>query len=238
MSKSFEKLLFKGLTFELQAGRMTGLAGSNGSGKTTLSRIILGLEQADSGSVLVFGSNNEWRLATEDDLRERVYYVFQNPDHQIVGTIVEDDVAFGAENRNYPRTQLQLRVREAIIRTGLVGLEKTNPQMLSGGQKQRLAIAGALAVGSECLILDEPTAMLDQKARLEVRDLMRDLLESGMAILLISHLPEELMLCDQVLVLHEGKYFIYDNPADLYCGTLYEQLGLHPPFSAFSRGSI
>jgi energy-coupling factor transport system ATP-binding protein len=110
--------------------------------------------------------------------------------------------------------------------------------MLSGGQKQRLAIAGALAVGSECLILDEPTAMLDQKARLEVRSLMKDLLASGMSILLISHLPEELMLCNQVLVLHAGKCFKYDDPADLYRDSLYVELGLHPPFSAFAKGPV
>lgn len=234
LTKSFEKPLFQDLNFELRAGCLTGLAGINGSGKTTLSRIILGLEQADKGSVLMkYG--DDWRLAEEQDLRDKVYYVFQNPDHQIVGTIVEDDVAFGAENRNYSRPELIQRVQEAIRRSGLSGWEKTNPQMLSGGQKQRLAIAGALAVGAECLILDEPTAMLDQRARLEVRSLMRELLESGLSILLISHLPEELLLCDQILVLHEGQHFLYADPAALYCDKRYKKLGLQPPFSAFAK---
>lgn len=234
LSKSFTKKLFSNLSLELPAGSMLGLTGSNGSGKTTLSRIILGLEEADTGSILLM-HDGEWQVPDERQLRDKVYYVFQNPDHQIVGTIVEDDVAFGAENRNYNHLELSKRVSEAIARTGLSGFEKTNPQMLSGGQKQRLAIAGALAVGADCLILDEPTAMLDQKARQEVRQLIKELLDSGMAILLISHLPDELLLCDRVLVLHEGEHFIYDDPQELYFSGLYEQLGLQPPFAAFGK---
>jgi energy-coupling factor transport system ATP-binding protein len=229
LSKSYGKnRVFEGVSFDLVPGQLLGLLGLNGSGKTTLSRLLLGLESPDSGGLLCVEDGKECELSPTQ-LRDSVYYVFQNPDDQIVGTIVEDDVAFGGENRAYPRQDLVERVRIALERTGLTGLEGMNPIMLSGGQKQRLAIAGALAVGARYLVLDEPTAMLDTTARKEVLELIMDLLSQGLGILLITHLPSEMLLCHRLLVLRDGEAGLFDDPRQFFLSGKFRDFDLEFP---------
>jgi len=229
LSKSYaQRKIFERVSFDLVPGRLLGLLGYNGSGKTTLSRLLLGLEAPDEGCLLKVEQGHELELSPVE-LREQVYYVFQNPDDQIVGTIVEDDVAFGGENRAYPREELIQKVEFALKRTGLTGLEKMNPMMLSGGQKQRLAVAGALSVGAKYLVLDEPTAMLDPTARKEVLELIKELLSQGLGILLITHLPSEMLLCDQLLVLNDGRATLFDDPFEFFQGGSFKDFGLEAP---------
>ena len=228
LSKSFEgKILFHGLNFELSPGKITGLLGKNGSGKSTLGKILLGILEPDEGSVEFPGSEH-----SSDGIhlhRGKVYYVFQNPDDQIVGTVVRDDVAFGCENRSLPREVLIERVKTSLERTGLKGLENANPMMLSGGQKQRLAIAGALAVEARVLILDEPSAMLDPDGRSQVLELLGELVRDGICILLITHLPEEILLCDNLLILREGRMESVEDPKSFFLDGIASDLKIDDP---------
>jgi len=224
LSKSYGKLeLFSQLCFELNTGEAVALVGRNGSGKSTFGKILLELEEPDSGSVKVLeGDSNV-------SLRDHVYYIFQNPDNQIVGTVVEDDVAFGMENRGVERSELLKRTKEALKRVGLDGLSTTNPQMLSGGQKQRLAIAGALAVGARFLVLDEPTAMLDPTARTEVMALVQQLKNQDMGILWITHHPNEVLSCDRVLAI--GDSSIVTSPRIFFDDKVHLDYGIDLPES-------
>jgi energy-coupling factor transport system ATP-binding protein len=228
LSKDFNgKNLFHGLNFELSAGKITGLLGKNGSGKSTLGKILLGILDPDEGAVEFPGSDQP-----SEGLpchRDKVYYVFQNPDDQIVGTVVRDDVAFGCENRSLPREILIERVETSLERTGLKGLENANPMMLSGGQKQRLAIAGALAVEARVLILDEPSAMLDPDGRSQVLELLGELVREGICILLITHLPEEILLCDNLLVLRDGGMKSFEDPKRFFLDGFASDLKIDDP---------
>lgn len=215
LSKSFgEKKVFHSVTNYLKRGELLGLTGLNGCGKTTLSKILLGLESADEGEILYFDNESKQLNLTQPEARRSFYYVFQDPDHQIVGTIVEDDVAFGLENHGVDGYELRKKVDDAIVRAGLEAVRKLNPVFLSGGQKQRLAIAGALCVGAEFLILDEPTAMLDSSARRDFLSFLKELTDQGVSILLISHHSEELALCERLWVLQDGDLLEFKTPGD------------------------
>ena len=208
--------VLKGVDLVIEPGQWLTVVGRNGSGKSTLARCINGLFQPDSGQVLVDG------LDTQDDdqlyaIREKVAFVFQNPDNQFVATSVEDDVAFGLENLGLPREEITSRVEEALSVMRLSAERDKAPHMLSGGEKQRVAIAGALAMASTYLVLDEPTAMLDPLMRREVLDSVVSLhKERGLTIIYVTNIMEEVLLADRVILLDDGRVARDCTPAELF----------------------
>jgi energy-coupling factor transport system ATP-binding protein len=198
------------LSLQMQAGERLAVLGANGSGKSTMVRLANALLLPVSGVVSVEGMDTT-DPKSADAIRKRVSVVFQNPDNQIVATSVEDDVAFGPENLGLPRPEIRRRVDAALEAVGLVGLERREPHLLSGGQKQRLAIAGALAMGSQYLILDEPTSMLDPTGRAEVLDVLAQVAESGRAVVHVTHDLSEAMRAHRALVMHQGAV-VFDGP--------------------------
>jgi energy-coupling factor transport system ATP-binding protein len=203
------------VSFDLAPGEVLAVAGANGSGKSTLARLADGLLTPSSGTVNVDGLDT----AVDEDtweIRSRVGMVFQDPDDQIVGTVVEEDVAFGPENLGVPADELRSRVTTALEAVGLTGLERREPHLLSEGQKQRVSIAGALAMGPAYLALDEPTAMLDPAGRRAVLDLVDRLAHAeGHGVLHVSHDATSIARADRVLVLEAGRVLFIGAPADL-----------------------
>lgn len=201
----------------LAPGEVVVLLGSNGSGKSTLVRLCNALLLPDVGSVSVDGIvSSDARMLWQ--LRTLVGVVFQDPDNQIVGTVVEEDVAFGPENLGVPREELRLRVDEALAAVGLTGLERREPHLLSGGQKQRLAIAGALAMRPSYLVLDEPTSMLDPQGRRDVLEIVHGLRREGTGILHVTHHLQDALHADRVMVLEAGSVSFSGSPAELLTG--------------------
>lgn len=203
-----------GVSITLGAGEMVGVLGPNGSGKSTLARLCNALIMPTDGSVTVDGMDTR-EPASVWDIRSRVGFVQQNPDNQIVGTVVEEDVAFGPENLGVPLPELRNRVDEALALTGLSELARREPHLLSEGQKQRLAIAGALAMRPSYLVLDEPTAMLDGQGRHDVAAILGRLRASGVGILYVSHHLQEVLVADRVVVLDGGRAVFEGTPRSL-----------------------
>jgi energy-coupling factor transport system ATP-binding protein len=195
-------------------GKVTALLGANGSGKSTLARMSNGIIVPQSGSVTVDGASAH-DIETVWDVRRSVGMVFQNPDDQIVGTVVEEDVAFGPENLGISRPELRERVSKSLEAVGLSGLERREPHLLSGGQKQRLAIAGALAMDPAYLVLDEVKTMLDPQGRDDVDDIVRVLAGEGRGVLMITHDLADLGLADDVVVLAHGRTVFAGDAAEL-----------------------
>ena len=200
--KSFAAL--KHITAQIRRGEFTAIIGTNGSGKSTLARHLNALLLPTNGELLVDG------MKTSDEragwkIRQKVGMVFQNPDNQLVAAVVEEDVAFGPENLGVPSEEIKKRVELALKKVGMTAYKKQAPSMLSGGQKQRVAIAGVLAMQPDCIVLDEPTAMLDPKGRAEVMATIHELNEKeGITIVLITHFMEEAVTADRVLVIDRG----------------------------------
>jgi len=218
-----------GLSLTVAQGEVLAVVGANGSGKSTLARLADGLLLPDTGRVLVDGIDTADERQTWD-VRSRVGLVLQNPDNQIVGTVVEEDVAFGPENLGVPRDELRVRVRDAIEAVGLTGLERREPHLLSEGQKQRLAIAGALALRPAYLVLDEPTAMLDPRGRADVLRVLDELKNAGGGVVHITHDPGEAVRANRVLALDRGSAAYLGDPAGLMRDeTLLKALGLEAP---------
>lgn len=201
--KTFDAL--SDVTCTIPKGSFTAIIGTNGSGKSTLARHLNALYLPTSGEVIVEG------MKTSDmehiwDIRQKVGMVFQNPDNQLVAAIVEEDVAFGPENLGVPAEEIRKRVDYALEKVGMSAYRTHSPAMLSGGQKQRIAIAGVLAMHPDCIVLDEPTAMLDPLGRKEVMDTIHELNRSeGITIVLITHFMEEAVTADHVLVVDRTK---------------------------------
>ena len=226
-----EEPALENLSLEIEKGSYTAILGANGSGKSTLAKLIDVIEVPDSGRVVVFGKD------TSDDsvfwqIREKGACVFQNPDNQIVGTIVEEDVAFGPENLGIKLPELRERVDQALKDVGIYDLRLREASRLSGGQKQKLAIAGALAMRPEVLILDEATAMLDPRSRDEFLAVCEDMrLKKGLTLITITHDMSEAMRCGRIIVLSKGKKATEGTPAKIFADISLEQYGLRRPVS-------
>lgn len=207
-----ERPAVDGVDARVLPGSVTALLGANGSGKSTLARMANGIVAPRGGRVLVDGLCAH-EAETVWEVRTRVGMVFQNPDDQIVGTVVEEDVAFGPENLGVERDEMRRRVTESLAAVGLEGTERREPHLLSGGQKQRLAIAGALAMDPAYLVFDEVKTMLDPEGRDEVDTIVRQLAADGRGILLVTHDLSDLALADEVVVLDEGRA-VFAGPVD------------------------
>lgn len=218
----------KNLSFSIEKGQFVTLAGMNGSGKSTLAKLLNGLYVPTDGEVLIDD------LSTKDEkntfeIRRKAGMVFQNPDNQMVATIIEDDVAFGPENIGLPREEIIERVDYALKAVGMDEFRTRTASKLSGGQKQRVAIAGVLAMRPDILILDEATSMLDPKGRREVMDIAKELNEQGITIINITHNMEEAVISDRVIVLRKGRLVIDAPPKDAFASGLVEACGLALP---------
>ena len=201
-----------GVSLDLRRGEYVGVVGPNGGGKSTLVRLLNGLLKPESGRVLVSGRDP----ATEPfEVRKHLGILFQNPENGLVAPFVEDDVAFGLENRGVPREEMRDRVARAVRAVGLEGFQRREPHTLSGGEKQRVALAGLLAVEPEILVLDEPTSMLDAAGRREVLDYLQDL-RSEKTVLHVTHHLEELTDADRILVLNGGEIVADETPERLF----------------------
>ena len=218
-----------GISVTIEKGSYTAILGSNGSGKSTLAKIIDILEVPDSGKVVIFGKD-----AGDDDkfweIREHCCCVFQNPDNQIVGTMIEEDVAFGPENLGIPNPELRERVDQALKDVGLFEFRHKETMALSGGQKQKLAIAGALAMKPDILILDEATAMLDPSSRddfLELVERMR--VEKGLTLITITHDMTEALRCDKIVIVSKGKVAAEGTPEEIFLSEDLWKYGLKRP---------
>ena len=203
-------------TFEVKKGEFLAILGHNGSGKSTLAKLLNGLLLPESGQVIIDGMTT----SREEDLwkiRSKAGLVFQNPDNQLVATIVEDEVAFGPENMGVEPSEIRRRVDRALEDVGMADYKKNAPHLLSGGQKQRVAIAGILAMSPKYIILDEPTAMLDPSGRREVMDTLIKLnKEEGKTIILITHYMEEAAISDRVVVMEDGSMVLSGTPREVF----------------------
>ena len=206
----------KDLSLEIERGSFTVILGHNGSGKSTLAKMLNGLNKPTSGDVFVDGINTKDE-EREIEVKRKVGMVFQNPDNQIIASIVEEDVAFGPENLGVPPEEIKKRVDDALRSVGMLEFKESTPHRLSGGQKQRIAIAGIIAMQPECLVLDEPTAMLDPKGRTEIIEtLIRLNKEKGITVVLITHYMEEAQNADRVLVMNDGEIIADDVPKVIF----------------------
>ena len=203
------------LNFTVEEGEFVAVLGHNGSGKSTLARLCNGLLGADGGEIFVFGEK-----LTDKNLyaiRRNVGVVFQNPDNQTVASVVEDDVAFGAENVGLPRAEIGERISFALSAVGMESYRGATVSRLSGGQKQRIAIAGVLALKPKIMILDESTAMLDPRGRKEIMDVVLRLnREEKITVLLITHFPEEALLSDRAIVMNRGEIVMQGSPEEIF----------------------
>ncbi|MCL2201281.1 MAG: energy-coupling factor transporter ATPase [Oscillospiraceae bacterium] len=213
---SEQKIVLRGLDLEIEKGTFVAVLGHNGSGKSTLAKHFNAILLPQGGAVYVGGLNtSDESLILE--IRRRVGMVFQNPDNQIVATVVEEDVAFAPENLGYPPAEIRRRVDEALQNVGMYEYRNHAPHLLSGGQKQRVAIAGVLAMEPECVVFDEPTAMLDPKGRESIVKVIRKLRnELGVTVVLITHHMDEAVSADRVVVMSSGEIIMDGTPREVF----------------------
>ena len=210
------KVVIEDFNLHIQRGSFTVILGHNGSGKSTLAKLLNGLYKPAKGSVLVDGIDTAHEQH-ELEIKRRVGMVFQNPDNQLVASIVEDDVAFGPENLGLEPDVIRERVDEALKAVNMYDFRLSTPHRLSGGQKQRVAIAGIIAMRPECIVLDEPTAMLDPKGRKEIINTIETLnREHGITVVLITHFMEEAENADRVIVMDDGKIIDDASPREVF----------------------
>ncbi|MGT2825469.1 energy-coupling factor ABC transporter ATP-binding protein [Streptococcus iniae] len=220
------------VSFHVKCGEWLSIIGHNGSGKSTTVRLLNGLLEAESGSIMIDGDilceQNIW------EIRQKIGMVFQNPDNQFVGATVEDDVAFGLENKGIPNDIMEERVNQALKMVGMSAFKEREPARLSGGQKQRVAIAGAIALRPLIIILDEATSMLDPKGRLNLIQTIKDIRkEYDLTVISITHDLDEVALSDRVLVMKNGRVESSSSPKALFArGDQLLNLGLDIPFTS------
>lgn len=221
--------VIKNMSLEVKKGEFVVILGKNGSGKSTLSKLINGTMNKKSGTIeidgLLLSEENTW------DIRKKVGVVFQNPDNQIVGTVVEEDIAFGPENLGINPKDIEIRVEESLNKVGMLEYKKTPPHMLSGGQKQRIAIAGVLAINPEIMIFDEPTAMLDPIGRKQIMEIIYGLNKNeNKTIVHITHHMNEALKADRIIVIEDGVIKLEGTPKEVFSRYEYiKNLGLDVP---------
>lgn len=230
-NKQIEAL--KNINLNVEEGKFVAIIGTNGSGKSTLAKHLNALLLPTAGKCIINGLDTEdinslWKI------RQTVGMVFQNPDNQIVAAIVEEDVAFGPENLGIPPVQIRERVDEAIKMVGMENYRQHGPHLLSGGQKQRIAIAGVLAMRPKCLVLDEPTAMLDPQGRQEVLTTVHKLnKEENITVMYITHFMEEAVTADLVVVMEKGQIVMQGTPQEVFINVEHlKKIGLDVPIAA------
>lgn len=211
-SYSKDEVNINDISFDIEEGKYVSIVGHNGSGKSTLAKLLIGLLTPNQGEIEIFETALNKKTLTE--IRRKCGIVFQNPDNQFVGATVEDDLAFGLENRCVESSKMNEIIRKYASLVGMENYLDKEPSNLSGGQKQRVAIAGVLALSPSLLILDEATSMLDPRGRKEIRNLIFKMKEENpsLTIISITHDVEEAYLSDEVIVLNEGKIISKDNP--------------------------
>ena len=211
-----KRFAVNGVTLSIEEGEFVAVLGRNGSGKSTLAKLINALLTPVSGKVEVFGMDTSDNKKTFE-IRKNAGMVFQNPDNQMVASIVEDDVAFGPENIGVPREEIGERIGFALKAVGMEEYRTSTPTRLSGGQKQRIAIAGVLAIKPKIMILDESTAMLDPKGRREVMDVVKRLnKEENMTVILITHFMDEALEADRAIVMNQGEIVMQGTPEEIF----------------------
>ena len=220
----------RGVSISIADGEFVAIVGHNGSGKSTLAKMLNALQLPSSGSVTVFGMDTADESKTLD-IRKKVGMVFQNPDNQIVTTVVEEDVGFGPENLGVPTEEILRRVHDALEAVDMLDYTKSAPHMLSGGQKQRIAIAGMLAIEPQVLVLDEATAMLDPLGRKDILRIVKDLnRKKGITVIMITQYMEEAVIADRVIVMNEGLVAFEGTPAEVFRrGTELRKINLDVP---------
>ena len=223
-------LVFDGLDLKIKKGSFTVILGHNGCGKSTLAKHMNAILLPCGGKMYAagFDTSDESRLF---DIRKHIGMVFQNPDNQIVASVVEEDVAFALENMGVPPAEMRIRVDEALKAVGMYEYREHSPSQLSGGQKQRVAIAGIIAMRPDCIVLDEPTAMLDPAGRREVMKTIRRLnRENGITIILITHYMDEAAQAERVVVMDKGKIILDDTPSEVFSHVdMLREVGLDVP---------
>ena len=226
-------LAIKNINIDIKKGEFVAILGHNGSGKSTIAKLSNAIILPESGKVLVDGMDTADE-SLEYDIRQTVGVVFQNPDNQIVATIVEEDVAFGPENLGIEPKEIRQRVDDALKSVGMYEYRLHEPHKLSGGQKQRVAIAGVMAMQTDCIVLDEPTAMLDPKGREEVmKSMLRLNKEMGKTVVLITHYMDEAVKADRVIVMNSGSVVLDGTPREVFAHEdIIENAGLELPDSA------
>ncbi len=210
----------KDVSFSIEEGSFTAILGHNGSGKSTLAKVLCMIYQPDSGKLFLHGKEMTAEDITEGDImdaRREIGMVFQNPDNQIVATVVEEDVAFGCENLGIPSAEIRRRVDEALEIVGMTKYARHQPHKLSGGQKQRIAIAGTIDMKRKVIIFDESTAMLDPLGRKEVMDtIIRLNREDGITVLMITHYMNEAAMADRIIVMNRGSILKDGSPSQVF----------------------
>ena len=225
-----KKTVIEDFDISFERGSFTVILGHNGSGKSTLAKLLNGLYKPDKGDVFVDGINTRDE-ENEMEIRRKVGMVFQNPDNQLVASIVEEDVAFGPENLGLAPEKIRTRVDNALKTVGMYEFRESTPHRLSGGQKQRVAIAGIIAMEPECIVLDEPTAMLDPKGRAEIISTIERLnKEKGITVILITHFMEEAENADRVVVMNKGSIIADATPEIIFNDiSMLKSVGLDVP---------
>ena len=229
-----ESPALKGISVDIKKGEYVAVLGHNGSGKSTFAKLLNLILEPTEGRLVIDGVDLTAQELTDElilQLRRKVGMVFQNPDNQLVATIVEEDVAFGPENLGIPQNEIRIRVDEALASVGMSEYATHEPHRLSGGQKQRIAIAGVIAMMPQCIVFDESTAMLDPSGRREVLDAIRMLnRDFGITVLNITHYMNEAALADRVLVINDGTLLLDGTPDEIFAQqALLEKVGLEVP---------
>ena len=224
-----DKYVLENLDLKIEKGSFVAVLGHNGCGKSTLAKLCNAILIPQKGKVFIDGIDTSEEKHI-NDIRQKVGMVFQNPDNQIVATIVEDDVAVGPENLGVEPAEIRRRVDDALKAVEMYDFRSSEPHKLSGGQKQRVAIAGIIAMQPECIVLDEPTAMLDPRGRREVMNTVQMLNEQGITVVFITHYMDEAAKADRVIVMNEGKVVLDGAPRDVFTEIdLLKKIGLDVP---------